>query len=106
MVAAVNPPVRNPTLALMGRTIPAAWGPDVVVAFPVVITGDPYITAIGGPAAFFMDAWRRPDANHNLRKRSRRGESESEQQCQCNFFHDESNLLSLSCRNHDRLPAC
>lgn len=77
-----------------------------MAAFVAVVAVNPHVTTIGGPAAFFMDGRRRSDANHNLRKRSRRGESDSKQQCQCNFFHDESNLLGLSCRNHDRLPAC
>jgi hypothetical protein len=90
MIAAMPPAVSNPTLPFMGWTLPASRGPDVVVAFIAVISIDPHVTTIGGPAAFFVHGWRRPDANRNLRKRSHRGESESEQQCQCNLFHDES----------------
>ena len=68
VIAAVDPPVGDPTLPFMGRALPAAGSPDVVVAFPAVVAVDPHVSAIGRPAAFFVHGWRRSDANHNLRK--------------------------------------
>jgi hypothetical protein len=90
MIAAVDPTVGDPTLAGMGWTIPATGSPDVAGAVPAVVAVYPNVTTIGGRTAALYDGWRRPDANHNLRKRSRGKHGESKQQCQCNFFHDRS----------------
>jgi hypothetical protein len=68
MIAAVDPLVRDPTLVSLGWTIPAAGGPDVVVAFVAMIAVDPYIPPIRRRRPAFVDGWRWPDANHNLRK--------------------------------------
>src|ERR1035441_8075235 len=43
---AMHPMVRHPTLVFLRRTIPAARGPDVVVAFVAVIAVDPNISTI------------------------------------------------------------
>jgi hypothetical protein len=64
----VNPPVSLPTLALMGWTLPAAGGPDVVVTFIAVIAVDPHVTTFRWPATVFVHGPRWPNADHNLRK--------------------------------------
>jgi hypothetical protein len=71
-IVVVNPLVRNPDGVGLGRTVPAAGNPDIAVAIPVVITGDPHVAAIGWRRAALNDGSRRANANHNLRKRSRR----------------------------------
>jgi hypothetical protein len=68
MVTTVDPPVSNPTLALMGWTFPAARGPDVTAALPAVIAVDPHVTTLGWPAALFMHGRWRANADYNLRK--------------------------------------
>jgi hypothetical protein len=91
MIATVSPSVSNPALVFLGRTVPAAWGPYVVVAFVAVITVDPHISTVWRRTPALVNGRRRPYANCNLRKRSRREHRESKQECQCNFLHGESN---------------
>jgi hypothetical protein len=59
-----------------------------VVAFPAVIAIDPDKAPLGRNASFFHDDGRRPDANHNLRKRGRGEKGESEQYCESKLFHE------------------
>ena len=77
VIAMVDPPGSNPTLVFLGRTLPAAGGPDVVVALPAVVAGDPHVTPIRWPAAVFVHGPRWTYADHNLRKRGRREQCES-----------------------------
>jgi hypothetical protein len=77
MIAFVNPLVRGPTLAGMGRTLPAAGDPDITAVVPAVIAVDPHESSLRRPTAFFDDGSRRANADHNLRERSRR------EQCEC-----------------------
>jgi len=86
---AVNPMMRNPACALMGRTIPAARCPDVVVPFPAVITGNPHVSPLRRRTPLFVDGRRRRDTNRNLRKRGRRNQRKSKQNCPCNLLHSE-----------------
>ena len=79
MIVMFYPPVSDPALALMGRTLPAAGNPDVVVAIPAVIAVDPHETTLRRPAALFNDRGRGANADHYLRKRCRRQQCESEQ---------------------------
>jgi len=76
---AVDPPVRDPTGAGMGRTLPAAGGPYVVVGFVAMIAADPYESAFRRHTAFFNNGRRWTYANHNLRIRGGRQKGESEQ---------------------------
>ena len=88
-IVVVNPLVRDPDAAGMGRTVPAAGNPDVAVAVPVVITGDPHVAAIRWRRAALNDGSRRANTNHNLRKRSCRRQTKCKQHCQCDFLHGE-----------------
>ena len=67
MVAIVDPPVRDPTLVLVGWTLPAAGSPDVVVTFIAVIAVDPRILAPGRVTTFFNDDAGRGNANEDVR---------------------------------------
>jgi hypothetical protein len=68
MITMADPPVSNPTLVFLRRTLPAAGGPDVVVAFIAVIAVYPYVATLRWPTTVFVDGVRRPNADHNLRK--------------------------------------
>jgi len=68
MVTMADPPVSNPTLALMRWTLPASGGPDVTAAFPAVIAIDPHETPFRWPAALFVHGRRWANADHHLRK--------------------------------------
>ena len=68
MVSPVDPFVRNPALVLLRRTVPAAGGPDVVVAFIAVVPRDPHVSPLRGRTTALVNRRRRSDANHNLRK--------------------------------------
>jgi hypothetical protein len=72
MITTMDPPVGNPALMFLGRTIPAAGRPDVMVTFITVIAVDPHITPIGRRPAAFVNGRRRTDANRDLRKHCRR----------------------------------
>jgi hypothetical protein len=95
VVSPMNPPVRDPTLVRLWRTIPSAGGPDVVVAFPAVVPGDPHVASVRRRTPALVNRSRRPDANHNLRERSRRQQCKSKQYCQCNLLHNEKHLQGL-----------
>jgi hypothetical protein len=64
---AMNPVVRNPTSAGMGRAFPAAGYPNVTFAIPAMVAIDPHEPPLRGTAALFDDRGRWPNANHNLR---------------------------------------
>jgi hypothetical protein len=79
MITMTDPSVRNPTLALMGWTLPAAWGPNVAAILPAMIAVDPDITTLRRPAALFVYRRRWANADHDLRKRCRREQSKGKQ---------------------------
>jgi hypothetical protein len=90
MVAMVFPPVGNPMLTRMRRTIPVTSGPDVMIAFITMITADPHISPIRRRRTTLNNRGWGPDTNHDLRIRSRREDGESKQNCKCNLLHGES----------------
>jgi hypothetical protein len=80
----------NPVAAGMGRTIPVASGPDVMIAFIAMIPVDPYITPVRRWRTMLNDRRWGSDTNHDLRIRSRREHGESQQNCKCNLLHGQS----------------
>jgi hypothetical protein len=90
MVAMVFPPVGNPMLTRMRRTVPVASGPDVMIAFIAMIPVDPHITPVRRWRTTLNNRRRWPDTNHDLRIRSHREHGESKQYCKCNLLHGES----------------
>ncbi len=91
----VNPAVSHPVRVRMRRTLPVAVNPNIVIAFPAMVTVNPDKSRLRRHAALFNNRSRGAYANCNLRLRSRRNhcqsQSEGEQYRQCNFLHDDSN---------------
>jgi len=107
VVAAVNPPVRNPARARMRRMIPATTHPHIVGAVPTVIAIDPHHSSLRRIASNFHDRCRWSNANDNLRIRRRRHKGKSEQCCHCNFLHHWSFPPGgVNFRNPVVTPAC
>ena len=90
LTMAMDPLVGDPVRVGMGRTLPAARNPDVVVARPALVAVDPHKSSIRRRTGALIDGSRRPHANRHLRKSSRGKQSKSQQRCQCNLFHDKS----------------
>jgi hypothetical protein len=87
LTVTMNPLMRNPMRAGMGRTIPVAGGPHVMVPFIAVIAVDPHKPSLRGRAGVFDDSGRGADANDYLRIRCRGYKSESKQKSQCNLLY-------------------
>jgi hypothetical protein len=58
----------------MRRPIIVTTDPDVVIAIPAMISGDPHKARLRGRARVFYNDRRWADANHNLRVCSRRNQ--------------------------------
>jgi hypothetical protein len=84
---AMHPMMGDPTLAMMGRTVPAAGNPDVMGAVPAVVAIDPDEFRAGAGGAGFNNGGGRSYADHDLRKRGGRHQSSSEQQSWKKFLH-------------------
>ena len=92
----------RPSADVHRAALPAAGGPDVVVALPAMIAVDPHIASIRRRATPLNNRSRRPDANHDLRERGRSGERKCKQQRECKFLHDKSIPPGLNCRRKRR----
>jgi hypothetical protein len=86
---AVFPAMSHPNRVVMRGTFPAAGSPDIVVAFPPVVAGDPDKSALRWIAAALNDRGRRPFAMVVLRKGSRRKQTKREQHRHYNFLDHE-----------------
>ena len=70
---AMNPMVPNPARMRMGRTLPAARNPNIVVAVPALVTVNPYKSRLRRHAAIFNYVRWGAYANRNLRETRRQG---------------------------------
>jgi hypothetical protein len=73
---AMNPVMCCPMRARMRRTVPATGNPDVAGSVPALIAVDPHEAALRRWGTALDDGRRRANANHNLRKGSRRRQTE------------------------------
>ena len=62
----VLPSGSDPHRVLAGWHLPAAWCPDVCIAFPAVIASDPYVPRARSDGAVFVYANRRSELNYYL----------------------------------------
>ena len=60
----------DPYRVLAGWCLPAAWCPNVCVAFIMVIASNPYVPRARSDGAVFVYANRRPEPNDYLRRLS------------------------------------
>jgi len=92
------PAMSHPHRVVMGGTFPAAGGPDIVVAFPAVIAGDPNKSALRRIATTFSDRGWRTFTMVVLRKGSRRHQAERKQHRQCNLLDHGKTPFRFPCR--------
>ena len=79
--APMLPARRDPHRMLAGRKLPASRRPDIGVAVPSVITGDPNVTRARSHNAVFNDRMRRRGFHNNLLSVSGADRHGSGQQC-------------------------
>ena len=69
-IVAMDPAMRFPPGARMGRTVPAAGNPYIAVAVPVMVAGDPHVAALRRWGATLNNRGWRSNADNDLRERN------------------------------------
>jgi hypothetical protein len=90
---AMDPTVGDPMRMWIRWTLPVSRNPDIVVACPTLIAGNPDESPLRRWTGTLVHGSRRPHAYYDLRKGGRREQNQAKQSCQCNLFHDQSILL-------------
>jgi hypothetical protein len=88
VIVVMFPVIAHPNSMLMGRTLPTAWNPFIVVVVVTLIARNPDVTVLWGWSTMLVYVMWWSFADDDFLRGGREGQcGEDKQQCKCDLFH-------------------